>query len=78
MSIEDFVDSLENKDFVTAQSEFESALSQKMSDAMEQEKIAVAGTMFGEEEDNPDEVEWDESEDDEADAEEEAESEEEE
>ena len=49
-----------------------------MSDAMEQEKIAVAGTMFGEEEDNPDEVEWDESEDDEADAEEEAESEEEE
>jgi hypothetical protein len=71
MSIEDFVDSLENKDFVTAQAEFTSALSQKMSDALDQEKIAVAGAMFGEEEDNPDEVEWDESEEDDDDDDEE-------
>lgn len=71
MSIEDFVDSVVNKDFVTAQSEFESALSQKMSDAMEQEKIAVAGTMFGEEEDTVDEVEWDEDLDDDEDDQEE-------
>ncbi len=71
MSIEDFVDSLENKDFVTAQSEFESALSQKMSDALDQEKIAVAGQMFGEEEDTVDEVESDEDLDDDEDDQEE-------
>tara|TARA_R110002153_G_scaffold47751_2_gene134786 strand:+ start:257 stop:514 length:258 start_codon:yes stop_codon:yes gene_type:complete len=58
-SIDDFIDHVVGKDFVSAQSEFQSVLNTKMQDAIDQEKIAVAGAMFGEDEDNPDDVEWD-------------------
>lgn len=73
MSIEDFIDNVMDKDFVGAEATFKDALNAKMSDAMEQEKIAVAGTMFGEEGDDADEVEWDDNLDTEADAEADAE-----
>jgi hypothetical protein len=69
MSIEDFIDNVMDKDFVGAEATFKDALNAKMSDAMEQEKIAVAGTMFGEEGDDADEVEWDDDLDAEADEE---------
>jgi len=68
-SIDDFINHVVGKDFVSAESEFQSVLNTKMQDAMDQEKIAVAGAMFGEDEDNPDDVEWDDDLDDEEDSE---------
>ena len=72
MSTEDFIDSIMDKDFNSAQGKFGDMMQDRISDALEQQKIAVAGTMFGEPEDDAedldddDDVEWDddESEDD--------------
>ena len=74
-SIEDFIDHVAGKDFVAAQGEFQNVLDAKMQDALDQEKIAVAGALFGEEEDNPDDVQWDDDLDDDDEPEEDSEEE---
>jgi hypothetical protein len=68
MSTEDFIDSIMDKDFNSAQGKFADMMQDRISDALEQQKIAVAGTMFGEPEDDAedldddDDVEWDDDE----------------
>ena len=69
MSTEDFIDNIMDKDFNSAQGTFADLMQSRISDALEQQKIAVAGTMFGEPEDDAedfddDDIEWDEDEDD--------------
>lgn len=49
MSIEDFINNVADKDFTAAQSGFEELMKGRMQDALEQQKVAVAGAMFGEE-----------------------------
>ena len=83
MSIEDLIDDITNQNFAKAEPHFHTILQSKVNDALEAEKVKVAGHIFnGEEEeqleldlDDEDEVEVDV---DEADADEEVESEEEE
>jgi hypothetical protein len=75
MSTEDFIDSIMDKDFNSAQGKFADMMKDRISDALEQQKIAVAGTMFGEPEDDAedlddDDVEWDDDESEDEDNEE--------
>jgi hypothetical protein len=68
---EDFIDSIMDKDFNSAEGTFANMMQDRIADALEQQKIAVAGTMFGEPEDNAedlddDDIEWDEDEDEES------------
>ena len=68
MSTEDFIDNIMDKDFNSAQGTFADLMSGRIADALEQQKIAVAGTMFGEPEDDvedldDDDIEWDDDED---------------
>jgi hypothetical protein len=75
MSTEDFIDNIMDKDFNSAQGTFADLMSGRIADALEQQKIAVAGTMFGEPEDDAedlddDDIEWDEDDTDEDDVEE--------
>jgi len=56
MSIEDLINSVADQDFAKAGPTFHEILQDKMNDALEQEKIAVAGQVFnGEEDVEPDE-----------------------
>jgi hypothetical protein len=69
MSTEDFIDNIMDKDFNSAQGTFADLMSGRIADALEQQKIAVAGTMFDEPEDDAedlddDDIEWDDDEDD--------------
>ena len=69
MSTEDFIDNIMDKDFNSGQGTFADLMQTRISDALEQQKIAVAGTMFGEPEDDAedlddDDIEWDDDEDD--------------
>jgi hypothetical protein len=69
MSTEDFIDNIMDKDFNSAQGTFADLMNGRIADALEQQKIAVAGTMFGEPEDDAedlddDDIEWDDDEDD--------------
>ena len=50
MSIEDFIDQITSKDFTSAQNTFGDVMRDRMQDALDQEKAALAGTLFGEEE----------------------------
>tara|TARA_R110000772_G_scaffold45411_1_gene104058 strand:+ start:587 stop:832 length:246 start_codon:yes stop_codon:yes gene_type:complete len=68
---EDFIDSIMDKDFNSAEGTFANMMQDRIADALGQQKIAVAGTMFGEPEDNAedlddDDIEWDEDEDEES------------
>jgi hypothetical protein len=56
MSIENFIDNVMNKDYTSAQTTFADLMQARMQDALDQQKIIVAGQMFGEE-DDPDDVE---------------------
>ena len=53
-SIEDFIDQVVGKEFVGAEASFKDVLGAKMADALEQEKIALAGQMFGEPDESDD------------------------
>lgn len=64
-STEDFINSIMDKDFNSAQGVFADLMNDRITDALEQQKIAVAGTMFGEEEDEVEEEDLEEFEDDE-------------
>lgn len=68
MSIEDFIDQISSKDFTSAQNTFGDVMRDRMQDALDQEKAALAGTLFGEEEEvdeDDDQLEMDFDEDDE-------------
>jgi uncharacterized protein YciI len=54
MSIENFIDNVMNKDYTTAQVTFADLMQARMQDALDQQKIVVAGQMFGEEDDPED------------------------
>ena len=54
MSIENFIDNVMDKDYTTAQTTFADLIQARMQDALDQQKIAVAGQMFGEEDDPED------------------------
>ena len=55
MSIENFIDNVMDKDYTTAQVTFADLMQARMQDALDQQKIVVAGQMFGEE-DDPDDI----------------------
>jgi hypothetical protein len=55
MSIENFINSVVDKDYTSAQLTFADLMQARMQDALDQQKIVVAGQMFGEEED-PDDI----------------------
>lgn len=64
---EDFINSVMDKDFNSAQGTFADLMQGRLADALEQQKIAVAGTMFGEPEDEAEDIDdedWDEDDDD--------------
>ena len=54
MSIENFIDNVMDKDYTTAQVNFTDLIQARMQDALDQQKIVVAGQMFGEEDDTDD------------------------
>jgi hypothetical protein len=54
MSIENFINNVMNKDYTSAQTTFADLMQARMQDALDQQKIVVAGQMFGEEEDTDD------------------------
>lgn len=54
MSIENFIDNVMNKDYTSAQVTFADLMQARMQDALDQQKIVVAGQMFGEEDDPED------------------------
>jgi len=56
MSIVDFIDDIQKRDFTSAQSTFQDMMQQRMQDALDQQKVVVAGQMFGEPEDNEEDV----------------------
>ena len=56
MSIENFIDKVIDKDYTSAQLTFADLMQARMQDALDQQKVVVAGQMFGEEED-PDDIE---------------------
>ncbi len=51
MSIEDFVQSVAMKDYSTAENHFKELMQDRIQGALDQQKIMVAGQIFGEEED---------------------------
>jgi len=56
MNIEDLINNVANQDFANAGPTFAEIMRSKMDDALEQEKVAVAGQIFNDEEDiEPDE-----------------------
>ena len=70
MSIEDLIDNIANQDFAKAEPMFHDLLNAKMNDAMEAEKVRVAGQIFNGEEEQL-ELDFDEEDlEDEADVEE--------
>lgn len=62
-STEDFINSIMDKDFNSAQGVFADLMNDRITDALEQQKIAVAGNMFGEEEDEIEDEDLEEFED---------------
>ena len=56
MSIVDFIDDIQKRDFTSAQSTFQDMMQQRMQDALDQQKVVVAGQMFGEEDDDVEDV----------------------
>ena len=65
MSIENFINNVIDKDYTSADNVFADMMQARMQDALDQQKVVVAGQMFGEEEDDVDDVDQaDESEED--------------
>lgn len=67
--VKDFIDNIMNDDLTTAGSSFDNMMLGRLGDAMEQEKVAVAGTVFnGTQEDDVDDIaiedEWDDEDED--------------
>lgn len=56
MSIVDFIDDIQKRDFTSAQSTFQDMMQQRMQDALDQQKVVTAGQMFGEPEDDVEDV----------------------
>lgn len=56
MSIVDFIDDIQKRDFTSAQSTFQDLMQHRMQDALDQQKVVAAGQMFGEEEDGVEDV----------------------
>ena len=56
MSIVDFIDDIQKRVFTSAQSTFLDMMHQRMQDALDQQNVVVAGQMFGEPEDNEEDV----------------------
>jgi hypothetical protein len=54
MNVEDLINNVANQDFSTAGPTFAEIMQTKMSDALEQEKISVAGAMFDQTSDQDD------------------------
>lgn len=61
--IENFIDAVLDQDFSKAGPMFNELLGSKINDALEQEKISVAASMFGDEDEDQLEMEFDEDED---------------
>ena len=83
MSIEDLIDDITNQNFAKAEPHFHTILQSKVNDALEAEKVKVAGHIFNGEEEEQLELDLEDEDEeevdvDEADADEEVESEEEE
>ena len=55
MSIEDFVQSVAMKDYSTAENHFKELMQDRIQGALDQQKIMVAGQLFGEEDEVTDE-----------------------
>jgi hypothetical protein len=65
MSIDDFINSVAAKDFNSAENVFKELMQDRIQDALDQQKILVAGQVFGEEEDDVEDFEPEEDYDDE-------------
>ena len=63
MSIEDLINNVMNQDFAKAGPTFNEIMQQKLTDAIDQEKIRVAGVVFNDEEDFEEEEDDEEFED---------------
>ena len=57
MSIEDLINNVVDQDFAKAGPTFQELMQDRMNDALEQEKISVAGSIFNGEEPEEEEVE---------------------
>lgn len=57
--ISDFIDQVVDQDFASAQPTFAELISNKMSDALEQQKIGLAGKVFNDEDPNEEQLELD-------------------
>lgn len=67
MSIEDLINDVMNQDFAKAGPTFNEIMQQKLTDAIDQEKIRVAGVVFNDDEDFEDDEELEELSDEEID-----------
>jgi hypothetical protein len=65
MSIDDFINNVAAKDFNSAENVFKELMQNRIQDALDQQKILVAGQVFGEEEDDVEDFEPEEDYDDE-------------
>jgi hypothetical protein len=65
MSIDDFINNVAAKDFNSAENVFKELMQNRVQDALDQQKILVAGQVFGEEEDDVEDFEPEEDYDDE-------------
>jgi hypothetical protein len=70
MSIDDFINSVAAKDFNSAENVFKELMQDRIQDALDQQKILVAGQVFGEEDDDIEDFEPEEDYDDEDESEE--------
>lgn len=52
MSIDDLITSVAMKDYASAENHFKELMQDRIQDALDQQKIMVAGQIFGEEEDD--------------------------
>ena len=55
MSVEDLIDKIQTQDFTAAKPMFAELMATKLNDALEQQKIKVAGQMFGDDQEEDDE-----------------------
>ena len=69
MSIEDFINAVSEKDYAKAQPMFADMMTQRMNDALDAEKVAVAGQVYSDEEAEQLELDLEDEEADDAEAE---------
>ena len=63
MSIEDLINNVVDQDFAKAGPTFQELMQDRMNDALEQEKISIAGSIFNGEEPEEEEVEMEDNDD---------------